>query len=94
MSRTWVLRWVALQTWDWDLAEAVRTVFVHFETGHTGVDYIGVAHIGVDHTVAVRNEVVLLWEVHTEAVPWEGPRTEDLQVEGGRTVLDRIEAGS
>lgn len=78
MSRTWGLGWAALQTWDWDRAEAVRKVFVHFEAGHTEVD-----HTGVGHIVAVR----------TEVVPLEGPRTED-QVEGSRTGLGRIEAGS
>lgn len=93
-SRSWGLGWVALQTWDWDRVEAVRKVFVRFEAGYTGVD-----HIGVGYIVAVRNEVVLLGEVHTEAVrtevvPLEWPRTEDLHVEGGRTGLDRIEVGS
>lgn len=72
MSRTWGLGWVALQKWDWDRAEAVRKVFFHFETGHTEVD-----HIVVGHTVAVR-KVVLLGKI----------RTEDVQVEGGRTELD------
>lgn len=101
MSRTWGLGWVALQTWDWDWdrAESVRKVFVHFEAGHFEAGHIEVDYIGAVHIVAVRNGEVLLGEVHTEAVrtgvvPLEGPRIEDLQVEGGRTGLDRIEAGS
>lgn len=92
VSRIGGLGWVALQTWGWDRAEAVRKVFVHTVAGHTevvghiAVGHIGagyivavrnvVDHIGVDHIEVDRNEVVLLGEVHTEAV---------------RTGLDRIE---
>lgn len=97
VSRIWDLGWVALQTWGWDRAEAVRMVFVHTVAGHTEVvGHIAVGRIGAGYIVAVRNVVDHIGVGHIEVDRIVIVRNEvvllgEVHTEAVRTGLARIE---